>query len=403
MEGGPEEVACLTLGLDMGDLSGTETGWTCRRETLQALFGDFPGVVEELLEENRRAFARLDQAAEEGTPLRLWVGANDPGERCGLCYVCHRFQGMALPLTLVEIPCRWQAEGVIREFPSAGDVPPEALGGFAKTCGRLLTEAERDLYAKRWQELVQENAPLRAMVNGRLMSVAEDFYDFVLRASLPEGEFVAAKAIGQALTQLLGVGDRWLFLRMQRMLAEGTLAQVRPPREDHPYSAVLRRADRNPAGARPRAPVVDHIHITVENLERAEGFYDELLPLLGFDLAMKERDCVQEHQYRIVEYHNQKVSIGLVSPREAYIGQPVSRRRPGALHHLAFYAENRAQVDGLYQKVLEMGATILHPPRLYPEYAPEYYAFFFKDTEGAELEIVHWKGSGKDGFSREIK
>lgn len=48
-------------------------------------------------------------------------------------------------------------------------------------------------------------------------------------------------------------------------------------------------------------PVIDHIHITVEDIERAERFYDKLLPLLGFDLSLKEQDSVPEHEYRIVE------------------------------------------------------------------------------------------------------
>lgn len=56
-------------------------------------------------------------------------------------------------------------------------------------------------------------------------------------------------------------------------------------------------------------PVIDHIHITVENIERAELFYDQLLPILGFDISLKEHDCVPEHEYKIVEYHHRNLSI----------------------------------------------------------------------------------------------
>jgi len=44
-------------------------------------------------------------------------------------------------------------------------------------------------------------------------------------------------------------------------------------------------------------PMVDHIHITVSDFERAEKFYDKLMPLLGFDLANKETDVVPEHAF----------------------------------------------------------------------------------------------------------
>ena len=89
-------------------------------------------------------------------------------------------------------------------------------------------------------------------------------------------------------------------------------------------------------------PRVDHIHITVEDLGRAEKFYDRLLPLLGFDTKLKETDLVPAHEYKIIEYHHNLISIGLVNQRKAYSGEKPSRRKAGALHHLAFHAENRS-------------------------------------------------------------
>lgn len=131
-------------------------------------------------------------------------------------------------------------------------------------------------------------------------------------------------------------------------------------------------------------PVIDHIHITVEDIERAERFYDKLLPLLGFDLSLKEQDSVPEHEYRIVEYHNHNFYIGLVNQRNAYKNEKLSRRKAGALHHLAFHADSPAEVDSLYSKIREIPAQIIHAPQYYPEYCPDYYALFFKDSEGIE-------------------
>lgn len=137
-------------------------------------------------------------------------------------------------------------------------------------------------------------------------------------------------------------------------------------------------------------PIIDHIDITVENLERAEEFYDRLLPLLGFDLSKKEYTEVPEHEYKLVEYHNKNMSIGFVNRREAFKGEKVSRRKAGALHHLAFRTDSRREVDELFLKIKALPAVILHPPKIYPEYCADYYAFFFKDSEGIELEIVYF-------------
>ena len=75
----------------------------------------------------------------------------------------------------------------------------------------------------------------------------------------------------------------------------------------------------------------------------------------------------------------------------------MNRRKPGALHHLAFRASSRADVDRLYGELKIIGATIVAPPREYPEYTPAgYYALFFKDLEGIKYEIVCTAADGRD-------
>ena len=47
-------------------------------------------------------------------------------------------------------------------------------------------------------------------------------------------------------------------------------------------------------------PRIDHIELTVADLDRAEPFYDELLPLLGFDLDRKTWGNLPKHEFRCV-------------------------------------------------------------------------------------------------------
>jgi catechol 2,3-dioxygenase-like lactoylglutathione lyase family enzyme len=67
----------------------------------------------------------------------------------------------------------------------------------------------------------------------------------------------------------------------------------------------------------------------------------------------------------------------------------IHRRKPGALHHLAFRAGSRAEVDRLSHELKAIGAEIVGGPKLWPEHGPDYYAVFFKDPEGIKYEIVH--------------
>jgi catechol 2,3-dioxygenase-like lactoylglutathione lyase family enzyme len=136
-------------------------------------------------------------------------------------------------------------------------------------------------------------------------------------------------------------------------------------------------------------PIIDHIQITVKDMSVAVPFYDRLLPLLGFDAKSRVSAVIEEHEFHVVEYKHPRLAFAITSPRSAFAGDTINRRKPGALHHLAFKAASRAEVDRLHSAVKGIGATIVSPPREYPEYVPPgYYAFFFKDLEGIKYEIV---------------
>jgi catechol 2,3-dioxygenase-like lactoylglutathione lyase family enzyme len=140
-------------------------------------------------------------------------------------------------------------------------------------------------------------------------------------------------------------------------------------------------------------PVLDHIQITVKDIRVAEAFYDKLLPLLGFDLRRKNGAVIAEHEFQVVEYLHPRLGFAITSPRPTFARDGVHRRRPGAVHHLAFRVDSRAEVDRLHVELQRIGAPIVSAPREYPEYTPRgYYALFFKDLEGIKYEIVSHPG-----------
>ncbi|HKL40950.1 MAG TPA: VOC family protein [Cryomorphaceae bacterium] len=136
-------------------------------------------------------------------------------------------------------------------------------------------------------------------------------------------------------------------------------------------------------------PIIDHIQLTVKNLQKAEAFYDKFLPLLGFDLSKKGKGRVEVHDFDVIEYVHPKLTLGINSPRDAFKDVKVHRRRPGSLHHLAFRAESPEEIDQLFPHVVEAGANIVEPPRYYSQHGENYYALFFKDPDGIKLEIMH--------------
>ena len=138
-------------------------------------------------------------------------------------------------------------------------------------------------------------------------------------------------------------------------------------------------------------PIIDHIQITVKNLKTAEPFYDKFLPIIGFDIRRKSSGTVTEHEFDVVEYYHPLLIFAINSPREVFKNDTIHRRKPGALHHLAFKAGSFAEVDRMYLEIKKIGADIVDKPKFYPDHGENYYALYFKDLEGTKYEIVYEK------------
>jgi hypothetical protein len=240
MGGSSKDVEALTLVLDIGDISDLDTNINARKKLLDDLFVDFPGVPEKIGETNLHTLTRLQDAKATLEPIRMWISERDPAELCGLYFVCRLMVDAQTPLSVVRVPEQIEKDNNIISYCSTGEINSEEFGAFTEY-EEPISELQRRVYANIWSDLVRENAPLRAIINGSLIGVPIDFYDFALRANMPDGEFKVAQIIGKTLNQISGVGDRWLFLRIQAMLQSRELITVSGVTEDHPYSEVVKR------------------------------------------------------------------------------------------------------------------------------------------------------------------
>ena len=109
-------------------------------------------------------------------------------------------------------------------------------------------------------------------------------------------------------------------------------------------------------------PVIDHIQITVGDFAVAVAFYDRLMPLLGFDPKKRKSATISTHDFEVVEYSHSSLAFAITSPRLSLKKDTVHRRRPGALHHLAFRVKSHEDVDKLHREVSAIGAVIVSPP-----------------------------------------
>jgi glyoxylase I family protein len=124
-----------------------------------------------------------------------------------------------------------------------------------------------------------------------------------------------------------------------------------------------------------------HVDLVCRDVERSIAFYRGVLDLGEPAIFSGERG-EPIHYLRFPARGSG--SLGL---RQALEEQQFELYAPG-FHHLAFAVESRAEVDAVHTAALAAGATVLHAPRLWPEYADDYYATFFLDPDGFRLEVA---------------
>ena len=129
---------------------------------------------------------------------------------------------------------------------------------------------------------------------------------------------------------------------------------------------------------------LSHVDLTVSDLQRSVDFYDGVLGRLGYrrlDEVGAGAPC-----WGISDAHGGFFTIALKPARPEGTTKRHDRYAPG-LHHLAFHADGREDVNEFHGFLLAIGATILDPPAEY-DYTPGYYAVFFADPDNIKLEVV---------------
>ena len=128
-------------------------------------------------------------------------------------------------MTLVPLPRWWERyDGAAVRWSSWGEVhhteSGHLLGGAEE-----LTRPVLSMLSQRWTALRRENAPLRAVLSGRVVGVDEDFYDPLLLGLLTAEPQGVGSVVGRFMALELGVGD-WLLLRRLRALEEAGAVRI---------------------------------------------------------------------------------------------------------------------------------------------------------------------------------
>jgi catechol 2,3-dioxygenase-like lactoylglutathione lyase family enzyme len=123
--------------------------------------------------------------------------------------------------------------------------------------------------------------------------------------------------------------------------------------------------------------MLDHIILSVSNVERSLAFYDAALKSLNISFFLP---------YKGENGHPDLWGFG--DGKRACFWLKQGPPNPAAIHW-GFKAESNNQVDEFYSAAIAAGAKDNISPRARLEYYPGYYAADVLDPDGYSFEVVH--------------
>jgi catechol 2,3-dioxygenase-like lactoylglutathione lyase family enzyme len=123
--------------------------------------------------------------------------------------------------------------------------------------------------------------------------------------------------------------------------------------------------------------MIDHTGVNMSNPKKSRAFYDAALAPLGYKMMV---EIPTEHTGGIVV-----LGYGVPPKPDFWLAEGT----PQQPHiHIAFRADNHAQVDAFYKAAIAAGGRDNGPPGPRPHYHQHYYGAFVLDPDGHNIEAV---------------
>lgn len=213
-----EDVVDISDELDLGPIS---HGNLAERETWLDKYAPLDFGDRDWFDESETRFRELVAAA----PKRLaWIAPASATEQAGLCWYLSIFGGTDLSLAVADysLGATWSGGPPLR----LGQLGVEPMAQLFDGCPRVPWNPDR-FPEGRWSALVADNALMRVIVDGRLQSASDDYFDSYLLARCPNAWTKWHRVVGDAMGDIWDTGQSagsdLLLWRLRALIENGDI------------------------------------------------------------------------------------------------------------------------------------------------------------------------------------
>lgn len=244
------DIICLGVMADIGDITEPMFGEYRYRLLYRMLYqeqwGSDPEMKSELKQLGKhyaKEYLRLKRGLKDCEPVRVWLSGST-FSICGFFWLSGLLAKCSAEVCAVEL--RRFNEQTAAESAAALTVlrdwsecePREFVKALPLT--RRVPHTELISNSMEWQRLTSENAPLRTVIAGHVLSVPVSFYDFLILRYLGSRPMREAVLIGKILGEnQLGVGDWWYAHRIECLIRRKSIVILED--SERKYERVIAR------------------------------------------------------------------------------------------------------------------------------------------------------------------
>lgn len=240
-------IVCINLMLDIGRLNEGITS-RYRKELPDRMIScgvyDFDKEMlgASIGEKSVQNIEMLLKNISDEKDIHIWY-SESPQSMCGMYFVCNLLFDHDVNVYVLKCPDTFTFRSTTQFIHGWGMLQYyDIQNHFEELVKReeKLSQERIELYAMHWEKLVEENAPLRAVISGVPTSVGEDFYDYLILRELAGKPIEQNELIFRIMSEThFGVYGFWYKYRIRELIKNGLIEVVED--SDEEKNRILKR------------------------------------------------------------------------------------------------------------------------------------------------------------------